>query len=132
MPTVVEVGGATYPKQFRDQPIQPLEGQSLVPAFSNGVLERQALYWEHEGNAAIRVGTMKLVRQGTAGAWELYDLAADRTEQHDLTAERPELAAELAGRWQVWAERAHVLPAPPPKPAVKKKNRKQAEPSAAG
>lgn len=132
MPTVVEVSGATYPKQFRDQPIQPLEGQSLVPAFSNGVLERQALYWEHEGNAAIRAGAMKLVRKGTAGAWELYDLAADRTEQHDLAAERPELAAELAGRWQLWAERAHVIPAPPPKPAAKKKNRKQAEPAAAG
>jgi len=132
MPTVVEVSGATYPKQFRDQPILPLEGLSLVPAFRNGVLERPALYWEHEGNAAIRAGAMKLVRKGSTGAWELYDLAADRTEQHDLAGERPELAAELAARWQVWAERAHVIPAPPPKPGAKKKNRKQAEPAAAG
>jgi len=132
MPTVVEVSGATYPKQFRDQPIQPFEGLSLVPAFRDGVLERSALYWEHEGNAAIRAGAMKLVRKGAAGAWELYDLTTDRTEQHDLAGERPALAAELAARWQVWAERAHVLPSPPPKPGAKKKKQKQAEPAAAG
>jgi tetratricopeptide (TPR) repeat protein len=42
---------------------------------------------------------MKLVRKGSTGAWELYDLAADRTEQHDLAGERPELAAELYRQW---------------------------------
>jgi len=132
MPTVVEVSRATYPQRFRDQPILPMEGQSLVPAFGDDVLERSALYWEHEGNAAIRAGTMKLVRKGREGSWELYDLAADRTEQHDLAAERPELAADLAARWQVWAERTHVIPAPPPKAGLKKKKRQQSVPVEAG
>ena len=133
LPTLVEVSGASYPQAFGDTPILPLEGQSLVPAFRNETLQREAIYWEHEGNAAVRVGSMKLVRTGRAGKWELYDLAADRTEQHDLTAAQPKMAADLAARWQAWAQRAHVEPAPEPneKPA-KKNKKKQAEPAAAG
>ena len=106
-----------------------------MPAFRNETLQREAMYWEHEGNAAVRVGSMKLVRKGRGGAWELYDLAADRTEQHDLAAAQPKMAADLAARWQAWAQRAHVEPAPEPneKPAKKNKKKQQpAEPAAAG
>jgi arylsulfatase len=55
---------------------------------------------------------MKLVRLGHRGAWELYDLKADRTETRDLAAERPELVNELAAQWEAWARRADVLPYP--------------------
>ena len=44
------------------------------------------------------------------GAWELYNLAADRTEQCNLAATEPALAAELAALWEAWAKRANVLP----------------------
>jgi arylsulfatase len=110
MTTCVEVAGAAYPKIFHDQPITPMEGRSLVPAFANQPIQRDAIYWEHEGNAAIRVGDWKLVRQGAKGAWELYNLEADRTELHDLAATQPERARELAAQWQAWALRAQVLP----------------------
>jgi arylsulfatase A-like enzyme len=66
-----------------------MEGRSLVPAFANQPIERDALYWEHEGNAAIRVGDWKLVRLGRNGPWELYNLKTDRTELHDLAAAEP-------------------------------------------
>jgi arylsulfatase len=112
MPTCAEVSGATYPKTFHDKPILPVEGRSLVPAFANKPLERDAMYWEHEGNAALRAGDRKLVRLGHNGAWELYDMKADRTELHDLAATQPEEAKQLAAKWQAWAERAQVLPAP--------------------
>lgn len=112
MATVVDVSGARYPQEFNGKPILPMEGRSLVPAFADQPIQREALYWEHEGNAAIRVGDLKLVRQGRNGPWELYDLKADRTELHDLAQSRPEKARELAALWQAWAERAHVLPAP--------------------
>ena len=108
MATCVDVAGAKYPAEFKGQAIQPMEGRSLVPAFANQPIEREALYWEHEGNAAIRVGDMKLVRLGANGAWELYDLKADRTEQHDLSAAKPDLARELAAKWDAWAERCNV------------------------
>ena len=112
MPTCVELAGAAYPKQFNGKTILPMEGRSLVPAFDNQPLRREALFWEHEGNAAVRVGDWKLVRMGRTGPWELYDLKADRTEQHDLAAAQPERVKELAAKWDAWAERAQVKPYP--------------------
>jgi arylsulfatase len=128
MPTIVEVAGAKYP----GAPILPMEGRSLVPAFDNQPIQREALYWEHEGNAAIRVGDWKLVRLGRNGEWELYDLKNDRTELHNLAGTsraqrdaegqggKPELAKELAAKWEAWAERAHVKPYPDAKKGKKK------------
>lgn len=112
MATVVELSGAVYPKEFNGRAILPMEGRSLVPAFADRPVEREAIYWEHEGNAAVRVGDFKLVRQGRNGAWELYDMKVDRTELHDLAQSQPKKAQELATLWQTWADRAHVLPAP--------------------
>jgi arylsulfatase len=78
------------------------------------------LFWEHEGNAAVRRGDWKLVRLGGKGKWELYDLKSDRTEQYDLAAEKPGLAAELKEAWLAWAQRAHVSPDGQPKKKGKK------------
>jgi arylsulfatase len=88
-----------------------MEGVSLRPAFTGTPLARTApIYFEHEGNAAIRRGEDKLVRLGGQGAWELYNLKADRTEQHNLAAAQPALVTELATLWETWARRANVLP----------------------
>ncbi len=110
--TCADVAGAKYPAEFNGRTITPLEGRSLVPAFDNRPIERDALYWEHEGNAAIRVGDWKLVRLKRTGDWELYNLKTDRTETKNLAAEKPELAKELAAKWNAWAERAQVKPYP--------------------
>jgi arylsulfatase A-like enzyme len=112
MATCVDVAGASYPKESGGQAILPMEGKSLLPALENRPIQRDAIYWEHEGNAAVRVGDWKLVRLGRKGPWELYDLKADRTELHDQSAARPELARELAAKWDAWAKRAHVMPYP--------------------
>jgi len=114
MATCVEVAGAKYPAEFGGKPIQPMEGRSLVPAFDNQPIQRDALYWEHEGNAAIRVGDWKLVRLGRNGPWELYNLKTERTELHNLAATEPARAKELAAKWDAWAERAQVKPYPKP------------------
>ncbi len=112
MATVVDATGTSYPKEFKGQAIQPMEGRSLMPAFANKPIEREAIFWEHEGNAAIRVRDWKLVRRGGQGAWELYDLKADRTEQKNLAAAQPEKVKELASAWDAWAKRARVVPGP--------------------
>jgi arylsulfatase len=125
MATVVDVGGAKYPAEFKGQTIVPMEGRSLVPAFANQPVEREALFWEHEGNAAVRVGDWKLVRLGRNGPWELYDLKADRTELHDLAAAQPERTKALAARWEAWAKRAQVLPYPAEGSGQKKNKGKQ-------
>jgi len=116
MATCVDVAGAAYPAQ-----LTPLEGLSLAPAFDDRPLERDALYWEHEGNAAVRQGDWKLVRKGREGHWELYDLAADRSELHDLAAADPERVKRLAEKWEAWALRAAVKPYPEAKNKGKRK-----------
>jgi arylsulfatase len=110
MATCVELSGAQYPKQVNGQAITPMEGRSLVPAFMGKPIDRDAIYWEHEGNRAVRQGKWKLVAKAPAGPWELYDMEADRTEMHDLSASQPEKKKELIARWEAYARRASVLP----------------------
>ena len=112
MATCVDVSGAKYPLESKGHAITPMEGRSLVTAFADKPIQRDALYWEHEGNAAIRVGDEKLVRLGRNGAWELYDMKTDRTELHDLASSQPGKVKELTAKWEAWAERAHVKPYP--------------------
>jgi arylsulfatase len=110
MATCVDLGQASYPKQRAGQAIQPLEGRSLAPAFAGGKIEREAIYWEHEGNRAVRVGNWKLVAKGPAGKWELYDIDRDRTEMHDLASSQADRVTRMAALWDTWARRARVLP----------------------
>jgi arylsulfatase A-like enzyme len=112
MATCVDLAGAEYPRELDGRKITPLEGKSLVPAFKDQPIERDAIYWEHEGNKAVLAGSWKLVSKHP-GPWELYDFSADRGEAHDLAAEQPERVKELADKWQAWAERANVLPLRP-------------------
>ena len=124
MATCLDVAGAEYPKTYEGHEITPLEGESLRPIFSgqdrNG--HSDGIFWEHEGNRAVRVGKWKLVSKWTAASiggrpraepidnqWELYDIDADRTEMHNLAAEMPEKVEELAQMWQAWADRAGVV-----------------------
>jgi arylsulfatase len=112
MATCVDVAGAQYPRQFKGNDIQPMEGRSLVPAFAGRAIQRpQGLYWEHEGNRAVRLGKWKLVSKHPGG-WELYDLERDRTEMHDLSAEHPEKMRELKALYKAWADRCGVRPWP--------------------
>lgn len=112
MTTCVALASAKYPATWGGKPITPMEGRSLVPAFEGKPIQRDAIYWEHEGNRAIRVGDWKLVAKGWRGRWELYDMAADRTEMHDLSQQKPEVVKELTAKWEAWAHRAMVYPLP--------------------
>jgi arylsulfatase len=108
MATAVDLSGARYPREFRGNTILPMEGVSLRPAFAGQPLGRtRPLFWEHEGNKAVRDGRWKLV-QKWRGPWELYDIEADRTEQHDLMTQHPDIAARLETAWTQWAARAFV------------------------
>ena len=111
MPTLAELAGATYPTAEHGHPIDPMEGRSLVPAFTDQPIDRGPLYWEHEGNRAVRIGDLKLVSL-EGHPWELYDMAKDREELHDLSAAMPDKARSMAALWDAWAERVHVYPKP--------------------
>lgn len=112
MATCLDVAGAEYPKTFNGKDIQPLEGKSLLPIFQGKEREgHKEIYWEHEGNRAVRQGNWKLVSKHPGG-WELYDLAADRTELNDLAAANPDKVKELSALYEAWAKRANVEPWP--------------------
>jgi arylsulfatase A-like enzyme len=125
MATCVDVAGANYPSSYNEQSIIPMEGVSLVPAFDDQDLGRKALFWEHEGNRAVRMGKWKLVSRADDNSliwdkteelnpanWELYDMDNDRTELHDLSGDQPELLREMAGMWLEWAKRTKTIPRP--------------------
>ncbi len=108
MPTFVDVSGASYPEEFRGKKIQPMEGMSLKDSFGSEETRSRTLYWEHEGNRAIREGDWKLV--GTReGPWELYDMSKDRTELDNLAESQPDKFSALAAKWDAWADNVRVL-----------------------
>ena len=83
-----------------------------MPFFRNNLVvtplePHEALFWEHEGNRAVRMGRWKLVSK-SRGRWELYDLQADRTELNDLAEKQPEIAEDLKRPYDEWAKRCGV------------------------
>ncbi len=112
MATCVELGGASYPQEHQGNSILALEGVSLAAAFVSKPIERSnPIFWEHEGNRAIRMGQWKLVSKHP-GSWELYNITEDRTEMNDLAPKHPERVKEMAEQWDAWSVRVGVRPWP--------------------
>ena len=86
-----------------------MEGQTLLPAFTKDSTQPRTLFWEHEGNRAVRQGDYKLVAQHNT-SWELYNMRKDRSELHDLTKSMPQKAAELKRLYEAWAHRVGSKP----------------------
>ena len=126
MATCVDVSGAHYPTTYKEQTIIPMEGNSLRPAFDNIPLDREAIYWEHEGNRAVRMGKWKLVSKVSKkhsfvwdkvdelalSNWELFDMEKDRTEMHNVASENPDLVKQMADMWMTWGKRTGAVPRP--------------------
>ena len=112
MPTLQEISGASYPKEYRGNKITPLEGESFTPALEGKKWNRERpIFWEHEGNRAIRDGQLKLVSK-FPGRWELYDMEKDRTELDDLSVRYPGETRRLKRHYDKEAIRTGVLPWP--------------------
>ena len=126
MATCVDVAGAAYPDTYNGQLIRPMEGESLLPVFNGQALEREAIYWEHEGNRAVRMGKWKLISKASkkrsfiwdkvnvlaAENWELFDMEMDRTEMNDLADSHPDLVKQMSEMWLNWGKRTGIVPRP--------------------
>jgi arylsulfatase A-like enzyme len=125
VPTVLDIVGGQRPSEWMGEPLPPAPGKSLRAALAKDVtIERESLWWLHEGNRAVRVGDWKLVADAR-GEWELYDLRTDRAESRNLAAEQPEKVGELRAVWErqlaEFTELARKTAPPPGKPGSKGK-----------
>ena len=109
MTTFLDIAGVEYPETYNGHKIKPPEGFSMTPTFKDKPHSRDVLYWEHEGNKAVRKGKWKLVRK-YPGDWELYDIEADRTETNNIVKDHPEIVREFVGLYEKWADRCEVVP----------------------
>jgi arylsulfatase len=134
VPTLLELIGATAPSSFRGEARPPLAGRSLVPALAGDArIDRDAIFFKHQGNRGLRLGDWKIVASGPDAPWELYNLANDRAEMHDLAAVQPERVKELAAVWSRRDEEyrqqgATGAPLPKAAKAAKSANPKSAAP----
>lgn len=104
LPTLLDATGITADRAANRT------GASMLPRWrGEPATSAHTLFWEHIGNAAVRRGDWKLVREADE-PWELYDLGADRSETQDLAGHHPELVTELAHAWQDWADTVGVIP----------------------
>lgn len=115
MATCLDISGVPYPAHSKAGAAPPpLEGRSLLPVFHGGrIADRGMLFWEHEGNCAVRDGRWKLV-SAWPDTWELYNMDADRTELHNLAETYPDLVNRLAKAYRTWSARVGAQPWPMP------------------
>lgn len=114
MPTLLKLGGGTYPTQRVGVDLVTLPGVDLSGAFrGKAVLRARPMFWEHEGNRAVRNGQWKAVMR-LGRRWELYDMSVDRTEMTDLASREPARISSMAQAWDEWAARSFVDAWPEP------------------
>jgi len=109
LPTILEATGSAYQSEVGGHEIQPLQGESFLALLQGKGWEReQPIFWEHEGNSAVRLGQFKLVRLHNQ-PWELYDMEADRTELTNLAGRHVGLETDIVAQYQAWAEQIGVM-----------------------
>ncbi|WP_372719707.1 arylsulfatase [Novipirellula sp.] len=99
LPTILDVADIKIPEDESTKERPEFPGKSLAVALKDDVtIERNALWWLHDGNRAIRSGDWKLVA-ASGQPWELYDMKTDRAESNNLISQMPEQAQALEAQW---------------------------------
>ncbi|MCB9941593.1 MAG: arylsulfatase [Planctomycetaceae bacterium] len=119
MPTLAEIAGCEIPNQWPGRELRPVSGVSLKPIFDGKTPSpRPPIHLLFAGDRALRDGDWKLV-SFQSEAWELYNVAEDRTELVDLAQSEPERLQKMIEAWTDMAKDVlHATPkvyAPPNK-----------------
>ncbi|WP_037604468.1 arylsulfatase [Streptacidiphilus rugosus] len=130
MPTVLEACGVPVPEVVDGVVQQPMDGRSLLPVFDDPDAPdpRRTQYFEMLGSRSIIHDGWKATtdhvsrgvqdeerlllgsRDFATDHWSLFLLDEDFAEARDVSAEHPDVIAELEGLWFDEARRNQVLP----------------------
>jgi len=109
MATCVDLAKIDYPETYKGKPVKQLRGESLQPVFTGqSVEEERTLYWEHEGNQALRKGKWKIVTSAPDKQWQLFDMEKDPTELQDVSNEYEDITKTLSTDYKSWAQEVGV------------------------
>jgi len=105
-PTMLELAGIEHPASYKGREIVPVQGKSWKRMLSGNTESPRAsddwLGFELFGNRAIRQGDWKiswLYEPFGTEDWQLFNLAEDPGEQHNLSDKFPEKRKELIALW---------------------------------
>jgi len=123
-PTVLEAAGLPFPKTVNGATQQPFDGTSMLYTFDHPEAKERhtTQYFEMFGNRGIyHDGWVAATRHSipwiltrnpplSQDVWELYHVAQDFSEAHDLAATQPAKLKEMQSLFLKEAVRNHVLP----------------------
>lgn len=100
LPTLLQAAGGDP----ADVPVA--EGIDLWSAVGeeSAELPERVLYWKTPSGSAVREGDWKLIRHDRDQQTELFDVAGDPLEEHDLAGEQPQRVETLVGLLHQMAE----------------------------
>ena len=110
LPTILEALGQEIPNEIKST----VDGVSLTPILKDPAdsLDRDAIFWHYphyhsmgaQPYSAIRMGDWKLIELHDGRPLELYSLAKDIHEDHNLAKKNPAKATELHKRLSEWKQ----------------------------
>jgi len=120
-PTILDMASLTHPAPtYQGRQIVPMRGKSMVPYLqqkAETIHEKDFINgWETCGRAACRRGDWKIVfipKPKGPERWQLYNLADDPGEVHDLAQHQPEILKELIKLWDIYVLETGVIPLSP-------------------
>ncbi len=119
MPTLLDFAGADETTGVSNpSAIYQPQGKSIVPLLA-GVSdhvrsENDGIGWELFTRKGYRRGNWKALQLSASdsfsqGEWGLYDVSQDPGETTDLSAQNPEIMAEMIAEWEDYAESSNVI-----------------------
>src|SRR6185436_5494653 len=96
-PTAVAAAGGSIPATAK------LDGVDLLPFLTgkNAAPPHDRLFWRYGAQSAVRMGDWKLTMPAGQPP-QLFNLAKDIGEQHELSTQQPEKAKELKAAYDAW------------------------------
>lgn len=118
LPTLLDLIHQPFPTKIGEKEVLPIQGTSFAYLFDKPDMptRKQVQYFETLGDRAIWVKGWKAVTRHRKGdpfeddVWELYHVAQDFAEIHDLAEKEPQRLKELIAIWYQEAERYDILP----------------------